>query len=185
MAPRSTPETNSIMVPTPFDSNLKQIDICKENTTKRKSVSFSDVVVREYPMTLGDNPSVSRGPPISISWEHIAEHSVDLESHIKMTPFPRRQKGQMIMPPKVRRELLYEMGYSHLDIVKATEEARCIRAQRLATSRTLKLATIEELKEKMGRKFKKIFLRTKAQSDTARLNPVAKPHMVVMNAKGA
>lgn len=127
-------------------------------TPHKKSVRFSNVVVREYPMILGDNPSVSHGPPVTISWKHSAEHLLELENHISMTPFPRRSVGQMAMPSFYRKDLLVEAGCSDVDMREATKQARLIKAQRIATVKYHRLATIEELSEKTKRRMKNIFL---------------------------
>lgn len=38
-----------------------------------RSVSFADVNIREYERILGDNPSCTSGPPISLGWGYSPE----------------------------------------------------------------------------------------------------------------
>ena len=37
-------------------------------TIKETRVKFTDVTVRSYELCMGDNPSVSSGPPIGLDW---------------------------------------------------------------------------------------------------------------------
>jgi hypothetical protein len=60
------------------------------------SVAFSSVVIREYDQTIGDNPSVSYGPPISLDWEYTQLQTVTLEHYEAHRP-PRRSMRQMCM----------------------------------------------------------------------------------------
>ena len=36
----------------------------------KRNVSFSHLRIREYAITLGDNPSVSSGPPVTLDWAY-------------------------------------------------------------------------------------------------------------------
>jgi hypothetical protein len=42
----------------------------KEEIKMTRNVSFSHLQIREYEVTLGDNPSVSSGAPISLGWNY-------------------------------------------------------------------------------------------------------------------
>ena len=124
---------------------------------KKKSVRFSNVTVREYPIILGDNPSVTVGPPVTIDWQPFSEELLDLESHMLMTPLPHRTNEQMSMPSMYRREILLNAGCSCCDMMKAMDGTNFIKEQRLATIKSLKLSILEEIKEKMKRRLNKIF----------------------------
>lgn len=63
---------------------------------RQDSVGFSSVIIREYDQTIGDNPSVSYGPPISLDWEYTQLECVTLEHYEAHRP-PRRTMRQMCM----------------------------------------------------------------------------------------
>jgi hypothetical protein len=46
-----------------FDDNVSSIQSCRKTNTR--SVTFSDIHIREFERILGDNPSCSSGAPIS------------------------------------------------------------------------------------------------------------------------
>ena len=71
-----------------------------------KEVSFASVQVREYPMILGDNPSCTSGPPVTLDWTYDAKASMsctvdEWESGRDST---RRMKSVIRVPSSVRTE---------------------------------------------------------------------------------
>jgi len=109
-------------------------------TTKcPRMVRFSTVEVREYAMILGDNPAVSRGPPLTLDWTPLSRAFFDVERHIVMNPEPRRKIGEMVMPSVLREMLLKKSGYSTSEMFASTKQTNIVRAQRLATVRKLQM----------------------------------------------
>ena len=136
----------------------------------KNKVRFSSVEVREYPMILGDNPSVSGGPPITIDWKYSVRYEQDIDEHIRMTPFPRRIDSQMIMPSFYRKNLLREGGYSEYDIYWASMEAKLVTSQRIATLESLKQSVIQNIKIRLKKRIKKkAFKHSKVFNEIAHL----------------
>jgi len=62
--------------------NDRNNDVTVNNDkTRRKSVKFSQVQVREFGIILGDNPSVTNGPPITLDWDVQEMYSYDVDSN--------------------------------------------------------------------------------------------------------
>jgi len=137
---------------------------------KMKKVHFSTVEVREYPMTLGDNPAVSKGPPVTIEWRPFSRKIYQVESHIKLTPCPRRKPLQMAMPLFYRDFLLKSSGFSRREMLEATKQVNIIKGRRSATVRKLQMAQMEEIGETMKNKMKNTFFRKK-KKDFFQFNP--------------
>jgi len=59
---------------------------------ERREVHFSSVNVQEYPIMLGDNPSVTAGAPLTIGWVPIASYelNVDLHQHMRKRRSPSK-----------------------------------------------------------------------------------------------
>jgi len=90
-------------------------------------VSFSDVEVRLYHIELGDNPAVSSGPPISISWDYFQKYNVSIDYFEANKP---SQKPLVALEPLDRIQLLVEAGYSLTEIRDKYDEIEMIKRKR-------------------------------------------------------
>lgn len=130
---------------------------------EKKSVRFSSVEIREYPIILGDNAAVSRGPPITIDWQYMTIHHFKTLDEYERTEayLARRDMSQMAMPLRYRMALLKSSGYSRQQMQIAAKEADLIRSNREKTVQRLQFANYEEYCERIRRLFKNPFSRSK------------------------
>lgn len=112
------------------------------NKNKKKSVTFGSVSVREYAIVLGDNPSVSRGAPISLGWDYFSTSMIDLDEYeierlTKRSMLFRHQgyHNNMMMNHLQRRTILRVLGYSDEEINDAAIEAKRTQARRKSSLR--------------------------------------------------
>ena len=63
-----------------------------EKRADRKKVWFDRVTVYEHAYILGDNPSVSDGAPLSISWKCQSKNCYELEYYESMYPSETRRR---------------------------------------------------------------------------------------------
>ena len=123
-------------------SSLRSLD---SSSTRRLemgdlNVRFSSVAVRDYSLTIGDNPSVSRGIPISLGWEYDKEHSHDINKFEDDRCGERRQSGDLKLPSLQRVQLLKTMGYSRGEIKEQTKEVQKAKDKRFSTRRRVERA---------------------------------------------
>ena len=72
----------------------------------RRSVSFTEVEIRQYSQVLGDHPCCSSGPPVSLGWDYEDPTTVELERYeVERTPH-RRHRRDIRMDCCQRREIL-------------------------------------------------------------------------------
>lgn len=119
------------------------------SSNMKRVTSFSTIEIREYDVTLGDNPGGRSGPPLSLDWKynkHLTQ-VVDVDRYEETRP-PRRSRIEMHMGSSVRSYILMrEKGYSITDIKKAARSAADIRKKRDST--TKKIVQREIIKEKV------------------------------------
>ena len=99
------------------------------------SVTFGNVEIREYMIIVGDNPSVTSGPPIGIGWSYMEERnaSVPLEAFEQYRDGMRRAFHEMKIPARIRLEMLREWDVSPNEIRRVQKECTLIRKQRFQT----------------------------------------------------
>jgi hypothetical protein len=95
-------------------------------------VDFNNLVFFEFPVELGDNPSVIDGAALTLGWKHESTHviGVDYYEHLRQNR-PRRTRKELIMSKAYRREILSSLGYTKEEMLQASGEAKLIRKSRL------------------------------------------------------
>ena len=129
--------------------------ISPSESLQQKTVRFSDITIREYPMILGDNPSVSCGPPVTIDWQHSSEAHLPLDKYMHSLPFFPRERCQMVMPAFLREDIVSNSGYQYSDIINTMYEIDLIKTQRFIA---LKSGVRVKIMNMIGRKIKRVFL---------------------------
>jgi hypothetical protein len=111
------------------DDSINRI-YCSDGPEQR-SVDFSTIEVRTYPIILGDNPSVSSGPPFTIDWDHQDAEEIDLSDYEILKP-EKRTREQILLPASVRESWLRAQGYARSELVEVGKEVNRIKKCRNA-----------------------------------------------------
>ena len=120
---------------------------------RSRTVTFASTEIREYPIELGDNPSVSSGPPLTLGWTHMARHTASVDDYEAGRPHFRRALHEMIIPAKVRTDILLgsDGRVSLRAVQEAIREVNVTKRQRRRTVQTLHMARMEEMSERARR----------------------------------
>ncbi|KAL3785638.1 hypothetical protein ACHAWO_005982 [Cyclotella atomus] len=100
-----------------------------------RRVSFDSVEVREYDVTIGDNPSCRSGPPISLDWSFSVVPTKNIDD-FELQRFNERvtNKSQLCLSKYTRRNmLLFCWGFTEEELKKATRQVNQIQRQRTMT----------------------------------------------------
>lgn len=138
----------------PKRSALKSSGSSRPNL--RREVSFKDVVVRDYSMTLGDNPSCSYGPPVCLGWEYEDMGALNLEEY-EACRGKRRGMRQMVLSYYRRVEILEGAGHSKNEIQSVTRQVNKLKRQRDTTKFFAPVMGVEMVVRSAGRKAKRAF----------------------------
>jgi len=75
-----------------------------KNKKRPRMVTFSTLEMIEFSYCLGDNPSASGGPPISMSWDCHQRTMMDIDVYEEYRP-KRRNKGAFHLSKTTRTNL--------------------------------------------------------------------------------
>lgn len=133
---RYSSESTISTISTGSGSVLRPAIYSSESTirTNTSMVDFSTLEIREYPITLGNNPGGVQGPPICLDWKHEEEKTVFVSlDEYETKREPRRSENDLYIPECLRRWKLLEQGVSMRRMQKASKEADNVRKQRKKT----------------------------------------------------
>jgi hypothetical protein len=136
---------------------------CTVSGVRRKKldskVSFENILIREYGQTIGDNPSVTYGTPVSLDWVYEENEPLDIDSY-EIIRGKRRTNRQMYLNHYQRKNLLiHSCGFTEEEVNNAKYETKRVKSQRDFSrymQTTLKpLIRLEEMRESAIRKMKR------------------------------
>lgn len=129
---------------------------CTDQQERRRSVSFVAVHIREYQQTMGDNPSCSYGPPVSLDWNFVENDAVPLDDY-ETNRGKRRTLRQMMLNYYHRTNLLkHYCGYSDAELTQAHKAAERVKSQRAMTKALLGVSKLEEVWQSTKRKTQRL-----------------------------
>lgn len=99
------------------------------NQRDRQRVCFDRIVVREYPLRLGDHPDCSSGPPITIGWDHVREKSCSVDEY-EAERTPRKFLSQLKLSYFERKKRLRNVACTDKEIRQAITEVQRVQKER-------------------------------------------------------
>jgi len=126
---------NTNDVPTPSGSaGLK-------NSLKSSKVKFGSIDIYTHDIILGDNPSVSRGPPLALNWQPINFERFTLEEfEERFGPGGLAKKVSF----RSREEWLREIGHRSESLRRVCEEIEYIKYCRLQSQTEIHFTPVQE-----------------------------------------
>ena len=128
-------------------------------TGNKKSVTFGSIEVREYSRCLGDHPSTSSGPPISLGWDYITKGRFNLFDYEQQRQSFRNlyKNRSFALSPKRRKELLLEHSDATIQQMKdVISDIKRIRFQRRVSIDWHEFDGVTMIWESCCRKFKRL-----------------------------
>lgn len=149
-------------------SELLKDDSMTSSTRSERSVSFHRINVREYKSIVGDNPSVTNGPPIQLGWDFKEGIELEVESY-EQEKGPPKDMLALVLPRKEREDRLMDSGHTRKEISDAIREVKVSKNQRRTTVNNLEddhciVPKIEEIVQSAKRKFGRFVLFKKKDS---------------------
>jgi hypothetical protein len=112
---------------------------------KQSLVVFDSVHVRYYEPAIDINPSVSSGPAVGLSWKVQNEVKTSVNAWQAEREGKIRRNKELLIPRRVRQDMLIDHGYTQKDIAEATRSIVAAKNQRRQTIQNLKYDSLEEL----------------------------------------
>jgi hypothetical protein len=116
--------TSSIAYSGNGSGSLTNTDTSGNSDSIAKSVRFSTIEVREYPITIGDSLCVAVGVPHTIEWDHLQDQTkkMNVDLYERKRPNQRRRQGEsLILDSLAREKKLLKVGFTTQDLLDAIQ----------------------------------------------------------------
>jgi hypothetical protein len=130
-------EKTCLKIPTQALS-LKQaygndMDTTFPNHVPKHEVAWTTIEIHIHGVMLGDHPSVSSGPPITIEWDAFKSVKLTIVEYEESKP-SHRSSGALLIPKAVREDWLRNQGYSRRELEMAIRSIHENKKGRLSSA---------------------------------------------------
>jgi len=114
---------------------------CTGGSARPRGVKFGMVHIRTHDVILGDNPVVSRGPPLALNWDAVDSEHFSLEDYEnKFGPGGHAKKVSI----RTREDWLREMGHTTESFNRVCTEIEDIQISRQKSKKEMVLTSEQE-----------------------------------------
>jgi hypothetical protein len=132
-------------------------DDAASKSKRNRKVLFDKLTVRYYSRTVGDNPSVSCGPPIQLDWDYEEQPQVRVDEYEGTKNSRRSHPRHFCMNYFQRFNILsYCCGLSEAEIKQAERNVDKVRRERNATKLLAPFMIVEDFFGSAARKTKRL-----------------------------
>jgi hypothetical protein len=103
------------------------------NHVPKHTVAWSTIEINSHEIMLGDHPSVSSGPPITIEWDAFRSVKLTVAQYEECNPV-HRSRGALLIPKAVREDWLRNQGYSRRELEMAIRSIHENKKGRLSSA---------------------------------------------------
>lgn len=108
----------------------------KTQKSRGGGVRFHEsITVRHYKRILGDNPSVIKGPPLTIDWTHFSQETTPLDDFETARAPHRRTEARLRLHSNRKRDILLRSGVTQSEIDSAMKSVQKAQKQRQQSQR--------------------------------------------------
>jgi hypothetical protein len=150
----------------PQQVQCPSLELASTNSNRFKQVRFSYVTIRNYDITMGDNPAVTAGPPIQLDWEYEEIPSLPVRD---FEQFKLKRRGActlsfyvpisenrvLTISPDFRTGILRRAGFSDWEISQTMRNVKKIQQQRTRTALAFPFYRVEYAMRSAGRKLQR------------------------------
>ena len=119
-------------------------------------VSFHEVNMRFYDQCVGDHPSTSYGPPISLDWNYEEAEPINIDEYENQRGARRTLRQLMVNYYTRKNTLMWTYGVPEEELKKATKACGRAAFQRGVTKYLLPVSKLEEVLASAARKTKRV-----------------------------
>lgn len=140
-------------------------NLSTEVPVTEKSVTFTNLDIREYEIIPSINPGVSKGAALGIGWNYVEQEPISVNDFETYRSGPPRQMAEMKLTVNQRLDRLEASGYTRREIQHTIKSINIARRKRRETLESMHSHGIQEKMQEWKSALSKLIKGLKSKDD--------------------